>query len=65
MERGTIRHFDRERGYGSIQDSEGREIQFYANSVVSKDKSLSQGDGVWFERENIRSHVNAINIRKS
>ena len=65
MERGLIKIFDRTAGSGTISRGEEKDIQFYANAIISRDRNaLNQGDPVWFEVESFSGQHFAINIRR-
>ena len=66
MHKGKIKKLVRERGFGFISDTDGREVFFHQASLVdAKFDGLQEGSTVEFEVEKSPKGPRAINIRIS
>jgi CspA family cold shock protein len=64
MHTGKIKKLVRERGFGFISDTDGREVFFHQSSLVEVDfNALSEDQQVEFEVEKSEKGPRAINIR--
>ena len=64
MHKGQIKKLVRERGFGFISDTDGREVFFHQSSLVeAKFDALNEGQEVEFEVEKSPKGPRAINIR--
>ncbi len=64
MHTGKIKKLVRERGFGFIDDNDGRELFFHQSSLLdARFDDLSEDQGVEFEVENSPKGPRAINIR--
>lgn len=65
MHTGTIKRIIRNRGFGFISDTDGKEVFFHRNSLEGSAgfESLNEGQSVEFEVENTPRGPNAISIR--
>lgn len=64
MHTGTIKKLVRERGFGFISDTDGREVFFHQSSLVEvKFDTLSEGQQVEFDVEKSPKGPRAINVR--
>lgn len=64
MHTGKIKRLVRERGFGFISDTDGREVFFHQSSVAdSKFDSLSEEQQVEFDVESSPKGPRAINVR--
>jgi cold shock CspA family protein len=65
VERGTVKSFDVSCGVGMISRAPDSDVRFYSEGVVGHNRSsLTRGDLVWFEVDNVKSLHVAINVRK-
>ncbi|MFC1657858.1 cold-shock protein [Candidatus Omnitrophota bacterium] len=63
MHKGQIKKLMRERGFGFISDTDGREVFFHQSGLVeTKFDTLNEGQEVEFEVENSQKGPRAINI---
>jgi CspA family cold shock protein len=63
MHKGQIKKLIRERGFGFISDSDGREVFFHQSGLKeAKFDSLNEGQAVEFEVETSQKGPRAINI---
>ena len=63
MHKGTIKKLVRERGFGFISDTDGREVFFHQSGLVeAKFDALNEGQEVEFEVEKSEKGPRAINI---
>ncbi|MDD5194229.1 MAG: cold shock domain-containing protein [Candidatus Omnitrophica bacterium] len=66
MQAGKIKKLVRERGFGFISDSEGKEFFFHQTGVLeSKFDALSEGQAVEFEIESSPKGPRAVNVKIS
>jgi CspA family cold shock protein len=66
MHTGKIKRLVRERGFGFISDTDGREVFFHQSSVVeAKFDSLTEEQKVEFDVENSPRGPRAINVHIS
>lgn len=66
MHTGKIKKLVSERGFGFINDTDGREVFFHQSSVVDvKFTDLSETQDVEFEIENSPKGPRAVNVRVS
>jgi CspA family cold shock protein len=66
MQTGTIKRLMRDRGYGFISASDGRDIFFHQSSLQGADfASLNEGQNVEFDVEKSPRGPRAINIKLS
>jgi len=65
MVKGTVKWFDRERGYGFLSRKDGDDIFIHYTAIQNKGfKTLKEGESVEFEiRDRSRGHLEAINVR--
>lgn len=64
MHTGKIKKLVRERGFGFITDTDGREVFFHQSSVMeAKFDSLKEEQAVEFEVENSEKGPRAVNVR--
>ena len=64
MHTGKIKKVMRERGFGFISDTDGREVFFHQSGLVeAKFDALNEGQEVEFEIEKSQKGPRAINIR--
>ena len=64
MHTGTIKKLVRERGFGFISDTDGREVFFHQSGLVDVTfETLSEGQTVEFEVEKSPKGPRAISIR--
>ncbi len=64
MHSGTIKRLIRDRGFGFIRDTDGREIFFHQSSLVDAEfGSVNEGQDVEFEVEKSAKGPRAINVR--
>lgn len=64
MHKGKIKKLIRERGFGFISDTDGREVFFHQSSLVDiKFDALSEEQEVEFEVEKSPKGPRAINVR--
>ena len=64
MHKGTIKKLIRERGFGFISDTDGREVFFHQSGLVdAKFDTLNEGQEVEFDVERSQKGPRAINIR--
>ena len=67
MQRGTVKWFSNEKGYGFIAPSDGGEDVFVHKSNVAGmgwDDSLRDGEAVEFETERTDRGLSAINVSR-
>lgn len=67
MERGTVKWFSSEKGYGFIQPQDGSDDVFvHRNNVAGMDweDSLSDGETVEYETEQTPKGLSAINVSR-
>lgn len=65
MQKGTVKWFNNQKGYGFISDSEGRDIFVHYSGVNMEGfKSLEEGQEVEFEVVNGSKGLQAINVTK-
>jgi len=66
MQRGTVKWFSAEKGYGFIKPSSGGEDVFvHQNNLSGMNDSLSDGESVEFETEETPKGLSAINVSRS
>ena len=63
MERGTVKWFNSEKGYGFIASRAGKEYFVHKSKVVDLQGNLDQGQMVEFEIEDGRKGPEAVNVR--
>jgi CspA family cold shock protein len=64
MHTGKIKNLIRERGFGFISDSDGREVFFHQSSLIDVQFSALQEDqGVEFEIEKSPKGPRAVNVK--
>lgn len=64
MHTGKIKKLVRERGFGFINDTDGREVFFHQSSVIDTQfDALKEDQGVQFEIENSPKGPRAINVQ--
>ena len=65
MEKGTVAFLDKNGGAGMIRKLADGEVRFHVGDIIGRDRNtLTAGDFVWFEMENINNVHMAINVRK-
>lgn len=63
MGKGTIKKLIRDRGFGFISDTDGKEVFFHQTGVLdNKFESLTEGQEVVFEVESSQKGPRAINV---
>ena len=63
MHTGTIKKLVRDRGFGFISDTDGREVFFHQSSIIgSSFDALSGDEKVQFEIENSAKGPRAVNV---
>ncbi|HUX10697.1 MAG TPA: cold shock domain-containing protein [Terriglobia bacterium] len=63
---GTVKRVVRDRGFGFIRSTEGREVFFHRSSLQGLDfDQLKEGDAVEFEMEDGPKGPRAVEIRSS
>ncbi len=61
---GKIKKIVRERGFGFINDTDGREVFFHQSSIIDTQfDALKEDQGVEFEIENSPKGPRAINVQ--
>ena len=66
MHTGEIKKLIRDRGFGFISDTDGREVFFHQTSLVdAKFDTLTEGQKVEFDIEKSEKGPRAVNIRIS
>ncbi len=61
MNKGTVKFFNDEKGFGFIKDSESTKEYFvHKNGLID---SITEGDEVSFELEEGRKGLNAVNVK--
>lgn len=64
MHTGKIKKLVRERGFGFISDTDGREVFFHQSSIIDASfDSLKEEQAVEFEVENSPKGPRAINVK--
>ena len=64
MHTGKIKKLVRDRGFGFISDTDGREVFFHQSSLIdAKFEALSEEQNVEFEVEKSAKGPRAINVR--
>ena len=65
MANGTVKWFNNKKGYGFINEEEGRDIFVHFSSITMEGyKSLNEGEQVTFEIEESDRGPEAKNVRK-
>lgn len=65
MAEGTVKWFNEKKGYGFIQQKDGRDLFVHFSSIdMPGFKTLSEGDRVIFEVEETDRGPQAKNVRK-
>jgi cold shock protein len=59
MEKGTVKFFNEDKGYGFIKSESGEEVFVHANSLKI---TIRENDNVTFEVENGRKGLQAVNV---
>jgi len=62
MKTGTIKFFDKQKGYGFITDSAGRDYFLHITALGDDIKDLKEGDNVTFETVDTNRGINATNV---
>ncbi len=66
MHKGKIKKLIRDRGFGFINDTDGREVFFHQSGLVDiKFDTLNEGQEVEFEVEKSQKGPRALNIRSA
>ena len=65
MEQGTVKWFNRTKGFGFIERSEGEDVFVHYKAIVGEGfKSLEEGDKVEFTVEQGPKGLQAADVRK-
>ena len=65
MEQGTVKWFNRTKGFGFIERPDGDDVFVHYKAIAGEGfKSLEEGDQVEFEVEQGQKGLQAINVRK-
>ena len=65
MNKGTLKWFNNQKGYGFLSDSEGKDIfVHYSNLNMDGFKTLEEGQAVEFEVINGAKGLQAVNVSK-
>ena len=65
MPTGTVKFFNRKKGYGFIiTDESGKEIFFHATSVSNKN-NLKENDKVAYDEQDGERGLHAVNVQKT
>lgn len=65
MNRGTVKWFNNQKGYGFISDEAGNDVfVHYSGLVMDGFKSLDEGANVTFEIVNSEKGPQAVNVTK-
>ncbi len=66
MANGTVKWFNNKKGYGFINEADGRDVFVHFSSIVMDGyKSLAEGDQVAFEVEESTRGPEAKNVRRA
>ena len=63
MHLGRVKCFFEGRGYGYIEDNEGREVYFHLTSVEMTDDNISTGSNVYFDMISTGMGFEALRVR--
>ncbi len=64
MNTGKIKKLVRDRGFGFISDTDGREVFFHQNSLLeAKFDALNEGQSVSYDIEKSDKGLRAVNVR--
>jgi CspA family cold shock protein len=61
MNTGTVKFFDRDKGFGFLKDNDSKEEYFVHHTGLID--QISDGDEVEFELKEGRKGLNAVNVR--
>ena len=65
MEKGTVKWFNRNKGFGFIERPDGDDVFVHYKSIVGEGfKDLNEGDEVEFDVEQGPKGLQAANVRK-
>jgi CspA family cold shock protein len=65
MEKGTVKWFNGEKGYGFIQRSSGEDVFVHYSAIQSSGyRTLNEGDTVEFDVEKGPKGLQAVNVSK-
>ena len=65
MNKGTVKWFNNQKGYGFISDEEGKDVfVHYTGLIMEGFKTLEEGQNVEFEMINGAKGPQAINVTK-
>ena len=65
MNKGTVKWFNNQKGYGFVSDEEGNDVfVHYTGLVMEGFKTLEEGQQVQFEKINGAKGPQAINVTK-
>lgn len=63
MNKGTVKWFNTEKGYGFIAGDDGRDVFVHWSSIVSTGfRSLEEGQRVGFDTEDTEKGLQAVNV---
>lgn len=66
MQRGTVKWFSSEKGYGFIEPQDGSEDVFvHQNNLSGMDDALRDGETVEYETEQTPKGISAINVSRA
>ena len=65
MENGTVKWFNRTKGFGFIEREEGEDVFVHFSSIEGEGyKSLNEGESVEFEVTQGEKGLQAVNVKK-
>ncbi len=64
MARGTVKWFNKTKGFGFIERPDGDDVFVHFKAIVDEPKELNEGDGVEFEVKETPKGLQAVNVSK-